>query len=168
VRFETFFAVRHFPTKQGGKRFELRVVTGRAMQLLGASPDDARRWVSTLKSVLGGSMAVIRIQAAWRGYRARRQLKKMRTDRARAVALVSGGAGAGAGGSGSAGGGAAVPNRNSLGAGAHAVHGTIKTGAATAGGLLARAGTHGGEDKALDVTVSLRADGALLLRLLGG
>lgn len=174
VRFETFFAVRHFPTKQEGKRFELRVVTGRAMQLLAANPDEARRWVSTLRAVLGSSMAVLRIQAAFRGHRARKALKKMRAERAKAVALVAGGTGAGAGAAGALG-GPGTRLSIGMGAGPHTVHGTIKSSAGIgmlthkpAGG--AKSGSKspsggagaGGDDKPLDVTVTLRADGVLM------
>lgn len=62
VRFETFLSVRHLPSKQGGRRFDLRVVTGRTMELLAASREDAERWVSVIRANLGDVMAVIRVQ----------------------------------------------------------------------------------------------------------
>jgi plastin-1 len=81
--------VRHFPTKQGGKRSELRVVTGRCMQLLASSPEEAKLWTQTLQAVLGPNMAALRIQAMWRGYRCRRLRRKLQTERNAAVARVA-------------------------------------------------------------------------------
>jgi hypothetical protein len=107
VRFETFLGIKHLADKADGKRFELRVITGRSMQLLSNTAEDAKKWVNTIKSVLGASMAVLRIQAVWRGHCARKALKKVRAARSKAVASV---AGAGAG--------------KSLGT--HAVHGVLK------------------------------------------
>jgi hypothetical protein len=68
VRFETFLSVKHYTDKHGGKRFDLRVITGRFMCLLAATVEEARRWVDTLTSVLGTIMAAIRIQAVYRGH----------------------------------------------------------------------------------------------------
>lgn len=90
VRFETFLAVRHFPDKQGGKRFDLKVVTGRTMQLLAATPEEAKTWCSVLKQMVGKLMSAMRIQAVWRGYRARKQLKKVKLDRENAVKVITG------------------------------------------------------------------------------
>lgn len=107
VRFETFLAVRHFNDKQNGKRFDLKVVTGRTMQLLASSTDEAKKWVETLNSVVGKLMATVRIQAAYRGYRARKQLKHIREEREKAVAMITGQSTAGAaGGAGAAAGSA--------------------------------------------------------------
>jgi plastin-1 len=148
VRYETFLSVKHFPNKSDGRRFELRVVTGRTMQLLASSAAEAKKWVETLHSVLGNSMSAIRIQACYRGYRARKALKKVRTERSRAVARVAGaggtaggtagpggagGAGAGAGGKGGSTVNAAASQLAPVLAPAHAqkVHGAIK---ATGGG----------------------------------
>ena len=90
VRFETFLAVRHFPDKQNGKRFDLKVVTGRTMQLLAATPEEAKTWCSVLKQMVGKLMSAMRIQAVWRGYRARKQLKKVKIDRENAVKVITG------------------------------------------------------------------------------
>ena len=90
VRFETFLNVKYYPEKHGGKRFDLRVITGRTMCLLTNTTEEAKRWVDTLTSVLGSIMAAIRIQAVWRGYRARQRLKKMKEERKAAVASIAG------------------------------------------------------------------------------
>jgi len=118
VRFETFLSVKHLADKADGKRFELRVITGRSMQLLSNTAEDARKWVSTIKSTLGGSMAILRIQAVWRGHCARKSLRKVRAAREKAVASLAGGAGGGAGGKGGGAPGKAL--------GTHAVHGVLK------------------------------------------
>lgn len=81
VRFETFFAVRQFPDKHDGKRFDIQVVTGRTMSLMADSVDLVRKWVACLKLTLGPSMATLRIQTAWRGFRARKQLKMVKSMR---------------------------------------------------------------------------------------
>lgn len=77
VRFETFFTVRQHLQKQDGKRFDIRVITGRTMELAANSRADADRWVMTLRQYLGPLMAVIRVQNAWRTYQVRlmRELK---------------------------------------------------------------------------------------------
>ena len=43
VRFETFLSVRHHKQQKGGRRFDIRVVTGRTMELLASSESDAVR-----------------------------------------------------------------------------------------------------------------------------
>lgn len=93
VRFETLLSVVHHPDKQGGKRFDLRVVTGRTMMLLAATTNEARLWVTTLHSVVGKSMAAIRIQSAWRRYRAQRTKRKLLAERSEAVARLATAAG---------------------------------------------------------------------------
>ncbi|KAA0159361.1 hypothetical protein FNF28_05899 [Cafeteria roenbergensis] len=95
VRFETFFAVRHFPSKQGGKRFDIQVVTGRTMQLLADSPELALKWVSTLREYIGKSMGALRIQSAWRGHVARLKLRHVKDERSRIVATAGAAAAAG-------------------------------------------------------------------------
>lgn len=100
VRFETFLSVKYYPDKHGGKRFDLRVITGRTMCLLANTVEEARRWVDTLTSVLGSIMAAVRIQAIWRGHRARRALAKLKAERSAAVNSMTGGKGGATGGAG--------------------------------------------------------------------
>lgn len=71
VRFETFLSVRHQKTQKGGRRFDIRVVTGRTMELLAKDKEQAEQWVSTIKEHLGEIMAVIRVQTAYRVFKAR-------------------------------------------------------------------------------------------------
>jgi len=101
VRFETFFAVRHFPDKQGGKRFDIKVLTGRTMQLLADSPELALRWVQVLREQCGRVMGALRIQTAWRGHVARHRLRDVKEMRSRIVAKA-GAAAASSGASSSA------------------------------------------------------------------
>lgn len=71
VRFETFLSVRHQKSQKGGRRFDIRVVTGRTMELLAKDKEQAEQWVSTIKEHLGEIMAVIRVQTAYRVFKAR-------------------------------------------------------------------------------------------------
>lgn len=48
VRFETIMAIKLFPDKHEGRRWDLKVVTGRVMQLLAQTQDEARKWVEVL------------------------------------------------------------------------------------------------------------------------
>lgn len=93
VRFETLLSVVHHPDKKDGKRFDLRVVTGRTMHLLASTTQEAKLWVTTLHSVVGPSMAAIRIQSAWRRYRAQRMKRKLLAERSEAVARLANAAG---------------------------------------------------------------------------
>ena len=130
VRFETFMAVKHYGEKhQAGKRFDLRVVTGRTMHLLASSSEEAHRWVDTLVSVLGTIMSAIRIQAVWRGYRARKALRKMRAERSSAVERLAAAAG---------GGGSDAVSLKSTGA--KAIHGALKGGAKAGSGAISPEG----------------------------
>ena len=43
VRFETFLSVRHHKNEKNGRRFDIRVVTGRTMELLASNESDAVR-----------------------------------------------------------------------------------------------------------------------------
>ena len=46
VRFETFLACRKIPgDKKGGRRFDIKVITGRTMQLEANTPEEADKWV---------------------------------------------------------------------------------------------------------------------------
>lgn len=99
--------------KYGGKRIDIRVVTGRRMRLLANSAEEvwspcfpahslcivgytfpaarvsqAQRWVETIKQHLGTQMAILRVQTAFRMHRARRLLKRMIAERQAAVKRV--------------------------------------------------------------------------------
>lgn len=146
VRFETVFRVRQFMDKHAGRRFELRVVTGRTMQLMADTTEEARQWVAIFRAVMGPFMGALQLQAAWRGWKARKLRKKLLAERAAAVARVAGrgaavaAAGGGAGGT-AAGGAAGAAGAATGGAGTGGlimppmatragatVHGTIKSG----------------------------------------
>jgi hypothetical protein len=119
VRFDTFLSLKQLE-KYGGKRVDLRVITGRRMKLLANSPEEvcvrcpqllsclfmcamkrsppaflcshelfqAKRWIDTIKAHLGHLMGAIRIQCAYRAYRARKILKRLIAERAAAVKTV--------------------------------------------------------------------------------
>ena len=139
VRFDTFLSLKQLE-KYGGKRVDLRVITGRRMKLLANSPEEvggrvrtvieclcfavfqlvrtrgrarvcgcpllwrlfavvtgfffallqAKRWIDTIKAHLGHLMGAVRIQCAYRAYRARKVLKRLIAERAAAVKTVCG------------------------------------------------------------------------------
>lgn len=85
VRFETFYKVVHHKDKKDGRRFDLKVVTGRTMSLLANSPEEANAWVDTIRRELGQFMGVLKIQAAIRRYLAMKKLSDIRKQRKAAV-----------------------------------------------------------------------------------
>lgn len=85
VRFQTFLAVHHHTDKKEGRRFDVKVITGRTMELLANTPEEAALWVSTIKRHLGHIMAILRIQTAWRAFKAFRRLRAMLRERSEAV-----------------------------------------------------------------------------------
>jgi plastin-1 len=86
IRFETVFWVRNYPDKQAGKRFDIRVTTGRTMELLAETAELAKRWTNTMKEHLGRPMAALRVQTVWRGHVARKKLKHLVSERSKVVA----------------------------------------------------------------------------------
>lgn len=88
VRYETFLSVRHFPESKEGRRFDVRVITGRTMEVLANSQEEALQWINALKQEVGQHMAVLRVQAAWRGLRARRRLQAMIKARREAISSM--------------------------------------------------------------------------------
>jgi len=85
VRFQTFLSVRHHADKKEGRRFDVRVITGRTMELLANTPEEALLWVTTIKRHLGHLMAILRVQTAYRGFRARKRLTQLKRERSDAV-----------------------------------------------------------------------------------
>ena len=99
VRFETVMAIKLFPDKHEGRRWDLKVVTGRVMQLLAKTKDEAQKWVQVLQRHLAQPMGAIRFQTIWRMYKAKKRLVRIKAQRERAIfgAGVAGGGGGGGG-----------------------------------------------------------------------
>lgn len=89
IRFETVYAIRLHSDKKLGRRFDIKVASGRIMQVQASTPEEAALWCHTLRTAVAPYMGALKIQALWRGHRLRRRLKRDREDRQKVMTLIT-------------------------------------------------------------------------------